>query len=325
MPPFRPRRPWRGPNLQTLRNALVPPRLDARRFPVQRLELPLADGSGDVLVGALQRPGGHERSLAVLLHGLSGSQDSAYMIASARALLERGHPVLRLNLRGAGPSRALCRLQYHAGRTADLRDALAALDPKLMERGLLLIGYSLGANMLLKFLAEFADGFPIAAACAVSAPIDLAAACYRILEPRNRFYHWNLLRSMKREALEEGGHLTDGERRAVASARSILEFDERFVAPRNGYPGAAAYYADNMARRFLARVDVPTLVIHACDDPWIPADAYASFPWSDHPNLVPLLPAEGGHVGFHGEGSAVPWHDRCLAVFFDAIAGTSGP
>jgi hypothetical protein len=291
---------------------------------VQRLELPLADGSGDVLIGALQRPGGRERSLAVLIHGLSGSEGSAYMIASARALLERGHPVLRLNLRGAGPSRALCRLQYHAGRSADLRAALAALAPRLVERGLLLIGYSLGANMLLKFLAEFGDGFPIVAGCAVSAPIDLAAASNRFLAPRNCVYHWQLLRSMKREALEEGGRLTDAERRAVASARSILEFDEKFVAPRNGYPSAAAYYADNMARRFLARVEVPTLVIHACDDPWIPSDAYTSFPWSDHPNLVPLLPAEGGHVGFHGVGSAIPWHDRCLAVFFDAITGAAG-
>jgi hypothetical protein len=79
-----------------------------------------------------------------------------------------------------------------------------------------------------------------------------------------------------------------------------------------------------MARRFLARVEVPTLVIHACDDPWIPSDAYTSYPWSDHPNLVPLLPAEGGHVGFHGVGSAIPWHDRCLAVFFDAITGAAG-
>ena len=178
MPSFRARRPWWGPDLQTLRNVIVPPRLDVRRYPVQRLELPLADGSGDVLVGALQRPGGRERSLAVLIHGLSGSEESAYMIASARTLLERGHPVLRLNLRGAGPSRALCRLQYHAGRSTDLRDALAALDRRLAERGLVLIGYSLGANMLLKFLAEFGGGFPIVAACAVSAPIDLSAASY---------------------------------------------------------------------------------------------------------------------------------------------------
>ncbi len=289
----------------------------------------MADGSGDALVGLLQAPAtATRRPLAVLVHGLSGSEDSAYMIASAQTLLENGYPVLRLNLRGAGPARPLCRYQYHAGRSNDLRDALASdafsdilRDPALHggSRDLVLIGYSLGANMLLKFLAEFGDQFPIAGACAISAPIDLEAASYRFLHPRNVVYHWNLLRNMKREALDDGGQLTPAEREAIVSAKSILEFDDRFVAPRNGYPGATAYYADNMARRFLAEISVPTLVIHALDDPWIPADSYTSYPWSDNPNLLPLLAGGGGHVGFHGDGSTIPWHDRCLLAFFDAL------
>ena len=101
------------------------------------------------------------------------------------SLLRRGYPVLRLNLRGAGPSGPLCRLQYHAGRGEDLRDALRSLDPALTRRGLVLIGYSLGANMLLKFLAEHAAGFDLRGAVSVSAPIDLSAASQRFLEPRD--------------------------------------------------------------------------------------------------------------------------------------------
>ena len=90
------------------------------------------------------------------------------------------------------------------------------------------------------------------------------------------------------------------ERQAVIDADSILAFDDRFVAPRNGYPNAAAYYADNMARRFLSQIALPTLVIHARDDPWIPADMYTSYRWSDNPNLRPVIARGGGHVGFHG-------------------------
>ena len=238
------------------------------------------------------------------------------MQASAAALLACGHPVLRLNLRGAGASRPLCRLQYHAGRTGDLRDALAGLAPALTDGGIFLLGYSLGGSMLLKFLAEHGAQFPIRAAAVVSAPLDLAAGAQRILEPRNRFYHWNLLRWMQAESLGSGAAVTVDEQYRIRTARTIVEFDDRFVAPRNGYADAAAYYAENSSARFLTALRVPTLVIHALDDPWIPSAAYRTVAWTDNPNLIPLLPDHGGHVGFHGRGSAVPWHDRCLAQFF---------
>jgi len=321
LPEFRARGPWWGPDLQTLRNALVAPRIDLTRYPGERLALPVADGSGDALVGLLQMPAiATEKPLAVLVHGLSGSEDSAYMISTAGTLLDEGYSVLRLNLRGAGPARPLCRLQYHAGRSEDLRDVLDCDDfPDIGSRGLVLVGYSLGANMLLKFLAEFGRKFPIIGGCAISAPIDLAAASHRFLHPRNIVYHWNLLRSMKREALDDGGEVTGAERDAIMGANSILEFDDVFVAPRNNYPDAAAYYADNMARRFLADISIPTLIIHACDDPWIPADVYTSYSWSDNANLLPLLAKGGGHVGFHARGSTIPWHDRCLLSFFEAL------
>ena len=239
------------------------------------------------------------------------------MLTSAAHLLRAGHPVLRLNLRGAGPSRPLCREQYHAGRTGDLRDALGALDPALLEGGVFLVGYSLGGNMLLKFLAEHGARFPTLAAVAVSAPIDLAAASRCILAPRNRIYQRHLLRFMKEESCGEGAMLSGEERRRIGAARSIWEFDDHFVAPRNGYADAAEYYAENSAARFLAAIRVPTLIIHALDDPWIPPDTYQGAAWGENPNLIPLLSNGGGHVGFHGRGSPVPWHDRCVEQWFN--------
>ena len=323
-PTFRRRPPWWGTDLQTLRNFLVPIPVGISDGSTTRLKLALADGSGDTLCGALHRPrseraDGVGRPLVVLIHGLSGSEDSTYMRASAAYQLARGHPVLRLNLRGAGPSRSLCRFQYHAGRSTDLRDALAALPADTLRHGLFLVGYSLGGNLLLKFLAEYAADFPVLGASSVSAPIDLAACSRRFREPRNRVYQWKILRSMKRESLAPGGYVTAEESRRIRAARSVWEFDDDFVAPRNGYADAEAYYADNMAQRFLESIRVPTLVIQALDDPWIPGEAYTRYPWERNPRLIPLLPWGGGHVGFHGRGERLPWHDRCLALFLDSV------
>jgi predicted alpha/beta-fold hydrolase len=323
-PAFRPRPPWLGPDLQTLRNVIAPPRLDLRRYASTRLTLPLRDGSGDRLAAVLQQPTtGARGPLIVLVHGLSGTAESTYILASAAAWLRRGFAVLRLNLRGAGESRPLCRLQYHAGRTGDLRDALLGLDPTLVDAGICLVGYSLGGNMLIKFLAEHGAAFPIVAAAAVSAPIDLAAASEHIRRPRNLVYHRHLLRWMKAESLAAGDGITAAERACVRAARSIWEFDERFVAPRNGYRDAAHYYEENHARRYLAAVRVPTAIVHALDDPWIPPAAYHEYPWRENSHLTPLLSPAGGHVGFHGRDSDVPWHDRCLALFVEHHAGAA--
>jgi predicted alpha/beta-fold hydrolase len=238
------------------------------------------------------------------------------MQVSAAAALERGHPVLRLNVRGAGASRPLCRFQYHAGRTADLRDALAGLDPALTADGVLIVGYSLGGNLLLKFLAEYGSEMGVRAAAAVSAPIDLAAAARRILMRRNRVYHWNLLKAMKAEALTPAAELAPSERLAITQARNIVEFDDRFIAPRNGFAGAADYYARCSAEQFLPAIRVPTLVVHALDDPWIPPSAYRRVRWADNPHLRRALSPGGGHVGFHARGSRLPWHDQVVGEFF---------
>ena len=252
----------------------------------------------------------------VLIHGLTGCEDSLYIRTSARHLLGLGWPVLRLNLRGAGPSRALCRWQYHAGRSEDLRDALNALAPELRAAGLLLVGYSLGGNMLIKFLAEFGTDFPVVAAAAVSAPLDLKETQVRMMAARNWVYHWAMLRRMKAEAQAGAAELTAGERKAIRAARTEYQFDEHFASRRAGYDGADAYYRQCSAQAYLAEVPCPTLVLHARDDPWIPPDAYDRFDWRRNGNLTLLLTESGGHLGFHQRGPLTPWHDDCLARFF---------
>jgi predicted alpha/beta-fold hydrolase len=179
-----------------------------------------------------------------------------------------------------------------------------------------LVGYSLGGNVVLKLLGEGAAP-GVRAAASVSAPIDLAAAALSLLRRRNLLYHRHILAGVKREAL--AAHPDEAARTAIGSARTLVAFDDAFTAPRNGFADAADYYARASARRHLAAIGVPTLVIHALDDPWIPGESYTSFAWARNPRLVPLLPRSGGHVGFVGRDRSRAWHDLCLLRFLERL------
>ncbi len=314
LPSFEPRAPWLSADLQTMRNFIVrrfggvPPNLAG-----ERLHLEMTDGSGDSLAATLN-PGLADAPLVVLLHGITGCETSSHMLITSRHLNGLGYPILRLNLRGAGPSRDTCRGHYHGGSSQDLADALSALDPALTRNGLLLAGYSLGGAIVLKFLGEFQGQFPILAAASVSAPFDLAQASRHVSRRRNRFYAGWLLRRMKDDAA--GAEISDAERAAIVSARSVYDFDDRFVAPHHGFDDAAHYYRQCSALSGLRCISAPTLVLHARDDPWIPPDAYLDYAWSANANLTALLSRRGGHLGYHGRGSLIPWHVRCIARFF---------
>jgi predicted alpha/beta-fold hydrolase len=317
-PIFLPRPPWLGGDLQTVRNFLRRPRIRLDDFPEERVEFPLADG--DRLVATLNRPATDTgRPLVMLIHGLSGWQDSVYLRRSARHLLEQGYPTLRFNLRGAGPSGPLCRQSYHAGRTEDLHAALMQLDGRLASRGLFAVGFSLGGNLLLKYLGEQGRRALFLGAVSVSAPILPKEAQLRIMQRRNAAYHRYLLEGVKADFGRPGADLAAALRAALPGIRTIYEFDDRVVAPSNGFAGAEDYYARTASLPHLESIAVSTLVIHARNDPWIPAKPYLEFDWRKNPRLVPLLPRGGGHVGFHALGHAAPWHDRCIAAFFEKL------
>ncbi|HEY8015794.1 MAG TPA: alpha/beta fold hydrolase [Dongiaceae bacterium] len=315
-PRFRSRLPWWGRDLQTLRNYIVSIESSLAPYPAERVEFPMTDG--DRLLASLHRPAEDlGRALVVLIHGLTGSEDSAYIRASALHFLDQGYRVLRLNLRGAGPSKGVCRSRYHAGRSDDLRQVLGQMDGRLAGKGLLLVGYSLGGNLLLKYLGEAGRRAIVRGAVSISAPIDLDAARRSIMRPRNRLYHRHIVSGLKLES--ESLELTAAQRRILAEVETVFDFDDRILAPLMGFADALDYYRRSMALPLLPEIRVPTLVIHARNDPWIPFRSYRDFDWASNPRLIPLLPTTGGHVGFHGRGSRVPWHDRSMALFFGRL------
>ncbi len=319
-PAFRARWPWIGGDLQTLRNSFVHRMPDFAPHPAERLSLPLGDGSGDRLWALLNHPASDQgKPLLILVHGLTGSEDSQNIATSAAYHLRCGYPVLRLNLRGAGSSRAYCKGQYHAGRSSDLRDALDTLPAALKARGLFLVGVSLGGNVCLKFLGENLGTAGVRAAATVCAPIDLKMAQQRIGAQRNWIYERHLLRDMKADARAVAGPRRTEVERGLAGVRTVYDFDDKIVAPNNGFDGAQDYYQRSSAAAFLDAIRTPTLLLHARNDPWVPAKMYLARSYSPVGALTLLMAPDGGHVGFHAAGSNVPWHDRCIGLFFESV------
>jgi uncharacterized protein len=260
-----------------------------------------------------------ERPHLLVLHGLEGSSASGYVRQTLHEAQALGWGAVALNFRSCSgePNRVL--RSYCSGETAD--PLFVARHMALRVRGpLLAVGFSLGANALLKLLAETAEHAPFRAAAAVSAPFDLLACALALDAPWGRcgIYRRHFLKSLKRKALAKlathPGHGLDTER--VRRARKLQDFDDAFTGPSNGYQGALDYYQRCSSGPRLKEVRRPTLLLNAEDDPMIPA---ASLPEVDARNdfLTVQRTVRGGHVGFL-EGSLVAprfWAERHAVRF----------
>ncbi len=319
-PPFRSRRPWIGGDLQTLHNTFMRPSPDFSPYSTERLILPMTDGSGDMLWAVANRPS-HEtgKPTVILVHGLTGCETSRNIMVSAAYHLEQGYPVVRLNLRGAGPSLGKCMGHYHAGRSSDLRDAITSLPTRLKSNGIFVVGVSLGGNVVLKYLSENEGLDNVLGAATICAPIDLKAAQQRIMAPRNAVYHWHLLRSMKQDARQWVGNQAKDIHGVLPNIKTVYAFDDLIVARHNGFGDAEDYYRRSSAKPLLGKIQIPTLLVHPGTDPWVPASMYLEHEWPDDGVLTLVMPPDGGHVGFHADDSLVPWHDRCVGIFLRHI------
>lgn len=322
---FRPARPWLTGNLQTMANNLRPRSYDLDAVgDEERLVVRLRDQSGDSLAVRVHRPrrgAAQHRPLVLLVHGMGGTIDSPYVRAMALGLLRGGYLVARVDLRGAGDSKEHSRQLYHGGRTDDLRDVLDALAQRDGFDGLAQVGWSLGGNLTLKLLGEPLDGLPMRAGASVCAPLDLLNDVDHISRRMGGFYEKALMRGLRAETLSSNLELTQAERDQIRRARSLVEFDSLITARRNGWRDAAEYYVVNSSAQFLPRITVPTLVVHAIDDPMIPDTAYRAVDWDVLARTTAVRRAitpHGGHCGFHEQGAELPWFVGRVRRFLDA-------
>jgi uncharacterized protein len=321
---LRPRPPWFGGTLQTVRALRWP--IPARLPPGHRLWLPLPDG--DALASTLHLPGGAqalERPLAVLVHGLTGSEDEPYLREAAAGLLRRGFPVLRLSLRGSPKSRPRSTSHYHLGRSSDLAGALAVLPESLTGKGLVVAGWSLGGALVLLLLAreqERRGAAPILAGAAVCPPLQPELA-YETIDA-NALFGRALLASYRQEVLAVPARDLDEDlRRAAGRATSLHEFEATVTAPRFGYPSYEVFTEMERPADALPRIRVPTLLLMGGDDPLVPAASLDGIDWGECPAVAPLVVRGAGHCGFYDLGRE-NLSVRAIAAFFEGAAGGTG-
>jgi len=285
--------------------------------------MPTTDDTGDLLTGTLiktdpatRNQGAQPTPIVILLHGLGGSAESVYVNRTASYLLSRRIDVLTFNFRGAGSSSDSCSKHNNPGRTEDL-DALIQFlvgDSHILssERRCVMASFSLGGTIMLKFLTSEIASKHLSASVSISAPLDLAATSERLGDWRNLPYRTYLLKKLRDRLLRDES-LTPNEEQAIRSARSIRQLDSDFVAPREGFESVDDYYAAYSTVDSLDGIQVPSLLLYALDDPFIPRDTYQRIDWSDLPSLSALIVENGGHTGFRSQHGAAAWHDQCIA------------
>ena len=328
--PFRPRFPWIGGDLQTLRDSLRP---QALALPLDQQQV-LVPVEGGVLLGWLARPT-QARALVVLLHGLGGNSDCIGVKRLAALLLQRQLAVLRLNLRGAGAGRALAEGSYAACCSSDLLPVLCRARQLAGDRPLFGVGLSLGGTVLLNAL--LAQPSALDGLVALSAPLDLAASCDHMQRCRNRLYLKVVLRRLRQQVAADPAGLSPAEHRSLAAAPawSLTAFDAAITAPRWGYGSVAQYHAAASPLEPLLAMPVlpPWLLLQAADDPWVPvapAQALAAA-WGGavQGGGTVMLTAQGGHNGFHGAGDhalggvTFSWSDQLTAAWLEQRLHTS--
>lgn len=298
----------RNPHAQTLAGKYL---RSGRGLPLERRKVDTPDGDFlDLDFAPEPAPGA---PLVVVLHGLEGSTQREYMSLMFRELFGRGLRGVGMNFRGCGGEPNRLPRAYHSGDTGDLAHVLARLRHSRPGRAIGAVGFSLGGNVLLKYLGERGDSAGIDAAVAVSVPYDLPGSAERLSNGlMGRTYGAYFLRSLRRKVRAKR-HLLNGEvdvDRTLA-ARTLRDFDDACTAPLHGFAGADDYYARADVRRHLAHIRVPALLIQARDDPFLPRGATPDATVADNPHLSAAFSARGGHLGFV-EG-ALPWRPRFWA------------
>lgn len=311
-----------GPHLQTLWSPLF---RKQPKLPRQRERIELDDGDFIDLDWCNPKQV-TQGPLTLILHGLTGSSDSNYAWGLQYHLMQKGQPSVVMHFRGASDAPNRHARMYHSGDTADVRK-IAQL---LLDRGwkqLFAAGYSLGGNVLLKWLGETGRRNPITAAVAVSVPFELKLCAETMDHGFSRVYRNEMLGSLKNAIAQKRRWAQQHDAQVFETLNALgdvnrhqtfREYDQHVVSPLNGFKSADDYYQRCSSRAFVPNIHIPTLIIHSVDDPLMVPQV---IPKPDElPAGVTLeLYAQGGHVGF--VAGRIPfrpeyWLEQRVAAFF---------
>lgn len=236
----------------------------------------------------------------LLVHGLEGCHESHYMVGIAHKAWHAGFNVVRMNQRNCGGTEHLTPTLYNGGLTGDIRAVVTELAASDGIDSVWLGGYSMGGNLVLRLAGEVGKTLePLKGVVAVCPNIHPAACVSALQQPRNWMYHRHFLMRLKAR-LRRKAQLFPGkfDTSKLAHLRTLSDFDDAYTAPDGGYHSAADYYERTGARHVLETIHVPTLIITAQDDPFIPYQTFDIAPIHTNPWIQFLAPRYGGHCGF---------------------------
>ena len=261
----------------------------------------------------------HAHPTLVLLHGLEGSSDSGYMRGCAEKAFGAGFNVVRLNQRNCGGTEHLTPTLYHSGRSADFRAVLTELIDRDKLPEVFFCGWSMGGNLVLKMAGELGTARPkeFRGVVAVNPCLDLAACVEALGERRNVLYSWHFVKRLKgrmrRKAELYGEIYSLG---ALGRVRTVRDFDELVTAPHCGFAGADDYYARSSAMHVLGEIRVPTLILTAKDDPFVPFVTFECETIRGNADIRLVATEFGGHCGFISEDGAERFWSEARIVEF---------
>jgi len=241
-------------------------------------------------------------TIIVLFHGLAGSYRSHYIKRAMQRFSDAGYSVVLMHFRGcSGVPNRLPR-SYHSGDTEDAKSWISHLKKEFVNCSIVCVGYSLGANMLLKLLAEYDNDSPITKAVAISAPMKLSSSANAIDQGLSKIYQYYLMSALKKQLLEKYEQfdmesLLELKQNDIPKLRTFWEFDEAYTAPIHGFKNAKDYYQKSSSKQFLKDIKTKTLIIHAKDDPFMCDEVIPKKSELSHSVKLELYD-HGGHVGF---------------------------
>ncbi|MGE5206298.1 MAG: YheT family hydrolase [Chlamydiota bacterium] len=315
--PFRPRRGLRGPHRQTLASQFLPRRM---HLPMPEKRLIRVDPEVQVLCRCHWQAERRQALTLLIVHGLEGSSESQYVQGTTAKALAAGMNVVRMNVRNCGGTEELGPTLYHSGLSADVGMVARTLLAEEHLPRLVLLGFSMGGNLVLKVAGEWGREAPpqLRAVCTVSPAVDLAASAAALHRPANwvyeQYFLWNLRRRLRHKARLYPNRYEVQRLRRVWTLR---QFDERITSHYCGFAGADDYYARASAARVLQRIAVPALLLHSADDPFIHILPETKASLKANPNLRYVETECGGHCAFLAEpdGYDGRWAERTAVEF----------
>lgn len=293
---------WWLPNshLQTLWPPIF--RRSLKNVTVERERLELPDGDFIDLDWVGRNESG---PLVLVLHGLEGSIESHYAKGMLQTVTQSGWRGVFMHFRGCSGEPNRLPRSYHSGETGDVKYLTQVLFERESNLELAAIGFSLGGNVLLKWLGETKEKNPLKAAIAVSVPFELHKAAARIQQGFSRFYQWYFIRCLRDRLSQKFKVKESGiDPIIIHNVRTMYEFDDKVTAPMHGFSGVDEYYSTASCRQYLSLIKVPTLILHAKDDPFMSEDVIPK-PQELSPYVKLELSDSGGHVGF--VSGKYPW------------------